>query len=112
MEQVNLKVGRCFALISNQLGDLICLLLSAAFFLLSGRSLSFNNAMITLTSARLSARIVELASDDRITLVLNTRYIDAKEPIRAKLLFLSPIRSRKGAYQLKTTLAIDSDIKR
>ena len=41
-----------------------------------------------------------------------TRYIDAKEPIREKLLFLSPIRSRKGAYQLKTTLAIDSDIKR
>ena len=43
---------------------------------------------------------------------LSSRYIDAKEPIRAKLLFLSPIRSRKGAYQLKTTLAIDSDIKR
>ena len=41
-----------------------------------------------------------------------TRYIDAKEPIREKLLFPSPIRSRKGAYQLKTTLAIDSDIKR
>ena len=41
-----------------------------------------------------------------------TRYIDAKEPIRAKLLFLSPIRSRKGAFQLKPTLAIDSDIKR
>ena len=31
-------------------------------FLLSERSLSFNNAMITLTSARWSARIVELAS--------------------------------------------------
>ena len=30
------------------------------------------------------------------------RYIDAKEPIREKLLFLSPIRSRKGAYQPKT----------
>ena len=41
-----------------------------------------------------------------------TRYIDAKEPIGSKLLFLSPIRSRKGAYQLKTSLAIDSDIKR
>ena len=40
------------------------------------------------------------------------RYIDANEPIREKLLFLSPIRSRKGAYQLKTSLAIDSDIKR
>ena len=31
-------------------------------FLLSERSLSFNNVMITLTSARGSARIVELAS--------------------------------------------------
>ena len=30
MEQVKLKVGRCFALISKQLGDLICLLLGAA----------------------------------------------------------------------------------
>ena len=42
----------------------------------------------------------------------NTGYIDAKEPIGSKLLFLSSIRSRKGAYQLKTSLAIDSDIKR
>ena len=41
-----------------------------------------------------------------------TRYIDAKELIGSKLLFLSPIRSRKGAYQVKTSLAIDSDIKR
>ena len=42
-----------------------------------------------------------------------SRYIDAKEPIGSKLFFLSPIRSRKGAYQLKKTcLAIDSDIKR
>ena len=32
-------------------------------FLLSERSLSFNNVMITLTSARWGARIVELASD-------------------------------------------------
>ena len=31
-------------------------------FLLSERSLSFNNVMITLTSARSSARTVELAS--------------------------------------------------
>ena len=44
-----LKVGRCFALISNH-------------FLLIERSLSFNNVMITLTNARLSARTVELAS--------------------------------------------------
>ena len=41
-----------------------------------------------------------------------TRYIDAKEPIGSNLLFLSPIPSRKGAFQLKTSLAIDSDIKR
>ena len=29
-----------------------------------------------------------------------TRYIDAKELMGSKLLFLSPIRSRKGAYQM------------
>ena len=63
MEQFRLMVERCFALISNQWGDLVCLLLGAAiFFLLSERLLSFNNAMITLTSAHWSARIVELAS--------------------------------------------------
>ena len=32
----------------------------------------------------------------------STRYIDAKEPIHVELLFLSPIRSRKGAYPPKT----------
>ena len=32
MGQVKLKVGRCFSFISNQLGDLICLLLGAAIF--------------------------------------------------------------------------------
>ena len=31
-----------------------------------------------------------------------SRFIDANEPIREKLLFLSPIRSRKGAYPSKT----------
>ena len=35
-------------------------------FLLSECSLSFNNAMITLTRARWSARIVELASGSRL----------------------------------------------
>ena len=29
-EQFKLKVGRSFALVSNQLGDLVCLLLGAA----------------------------------------------------------------------------------
>ena len=33
MEQFKLKVGGCFALISNHLGDLICLLLGAAIFI-------------------------------------------------------------------------------
>ena len=46
----------------QSMGDLICLLLGAAIFFLSERSLSFNNVMITLTSARCGARIVELAS--------------------------------------------------
>ena len=59
MEQFKLKVGRCFALISNLFGGLICL---CRHFLFSERSLSFNNVMITLISARPSARTVELAS--------------------------------------------------
>ena len=33
MEQFKLKVGRCFALTSNQWWDLICLLLGAAIFI-------------------------------------------------------------------------------
>ena len=33
-----------------------------------------------------------------------SRYIVAKEPIRSNLLFLSPIRSRKGVYSLKNNL--------
>ena len=32
MEQFKLKVGRCFALISNQWGNFICLLQGAAIF--------------------------------------------------------------------------------
>ena len=34
--------------------------------------------------------------------ITNSRYIDVKDPIGSKLLFLSPIRSRKGTYSLKT----------
>ena len=57
MEQFKLRVGSCFALISNQFGDT-----GRSHFLLDESSLAFNNVMITLTSARWSARIVELAS--------------------------------------------------
>ena len=32
----------------------------------------------------------------------STRYIEVKDPISSELLFLSPIRSRKGTYSLKT----------
>ena len=64
MDQFKLKVEMCFALLSNQWGHLICLLLGAAIFLLSEPSLSFNNVMILLTNARSSAHIVELASGD------------------------------------------------
>ena len=63
MEQFKLKVGRCFALISNHLGGFDLLVTGRRHFLWSARSLSFNNVMITLTSARPSARIVELASE-------------------------------------------------
>ena len=59
MEQFKLKV---FRFDFQPMGDFICLLLGSAIFLLSERSLSFNNAMITLTSALWSARIVELTS--------------------------------------------------
>ena len=63
MEQFKLKVGRCFALISNHLGGIDLFVTGRRHFLLSERSLSFNNVMITLTSARPSARTVELDSD-------------------------------------------------
>ena len=62
MEQLKLKVGRCFALISNRLGGFDLFVTGRRHFLLSERSLSFNIEMITLTSARWSARIVELVS--------------------------------------------------
>ena len=61
MEQSKLKVEGCFRFDFQPMGDLICLLLGAAK-LLSERSLSFNNVMTTLTSARWGARIVEPAS--------------------------------------------------
>ena len=53
-----------FRLISNQWanGGFDLFVTGRSHFLLSERSLSFNNVMITLTSARWSARIVELAS--------------------------------------------------
>ena len=62
MEQFKLKVERCFALISNHLGGFDSFVTGRRHFLLSERSLSFNNVIITLTSARSSARTVELAS--------------------------------------------------
>ena len=46
------------------------------------------------------------------TYLENAWNIDAKELIGSKLLFLSPVRSRKSAYRLKTSLGIDSGIKR
>ena len=62
MGQFKMKAGRkVFRLISNQWAfDLF--VTGRSTFLLSERSLSFNNAMITLTSARWSACIVELTS--------------------------------------------------
>ena len=63
IEQFKLKVGRCFALISNHLGGFDLFVTGRRHFLLSERSLSFNNVMITLTSAQPSARTVELTSE-------------------------------------------------
>ena len=62
MEQFKLKVGRCFALISNHFEEFDLFVSGRRHFLLSERSLSFNNVMITLKSARPSAQTVELAS--------------------------------------------------
>ena len=63
MEQSKLKVERCFAFLSNRWGRQFDLFTAGrSHLLLSECSLSFNNIMITLTSARLSARIVELTS--------------------------------------------------
>ena len=64
MKQFKLKVGRCFALISNHLGGFDLFVTGRRHFFLSERSLSFNNVMITLTSAQPSAQTVELASGD------------------------------------------------
>ena len=56
------------------IGGFDLLVTGRSHFLLSERSLSFNNAIITLTSAHWSAHIVELASgvsklhNNRITL--------------------------------------------
>ena len=50
--------------------------------------------------------VTKASALELILIVQLTWYIDAKEPIREKLLFLSPIRSGKGAYQQKTSLAI------
>ena len=72
-------------------GDLICLLLGAAIYLMSERSLSFNNVMITLTSARWGARIVELASvsSEKYKLVplllVEVHHVDTFEPVSSKL---------------------------
>ena len=45
------------------IGEFDLFVTGRSHFLLSECSLSFNNAMITLTSARWGARIVELTSD-------------------------------------------------
>ena len=89
MKQFKVKVGRSFALISNQWAiSFVCYW--AKPFLLSDRLLSFNNVMITQTSARWSARIVELASgstqeDPSLSLGGNVhRILLQKEPIFTK----------------------------
>ena len=61
MEQFKLKVGRCFALISNHLGGFDLFVTGRRHFLLSERSLSFNNVVITLTNARTNARTVDMS---------------------------------------------------
>ena len=67
MEQFKLKVGRCYALISNHFWGFDLFVTGRRHFLLSERSLSFNNVIITLASAQSSARTVELASGVRLS---------------------------------------------
>ena len=61
MEQTILKVGRCFALIPTN-GGFNLFVTGRSHLLLRERSLSLNNAMITLASTQWGARIVELTS--------------------------------------------------
>ena len=61
-EQSKLKVEGCFRFDFQPMGGLDLFVTGRSHFLLSQRSISFNNVMITLTSSRLGARIVELAS--------------------------------------------------
>ena len=60
-EQVKLKVGKVFRFDFQPIGGFDLFVIGRSHFLLSERWLSFNNAIITLTSALWSARIVELA---------------------------------------------------
>ena len=56
------KVERCFAFPFLPLGAFDLFVTGRSHLFLSERSLSFKNVMITVTIARSSARIVELAS--------------------------------------------------
>ena len=62
MEQFKLKVERCSRFDFQTNGRFDLFITRRSHFLLSERSLSFDNVMITQTSARWSARISELAS--------------------------------------------------
>ena len=69
MEQFQLKVERCFRFDFQPMGGFDLFVTGRSHFLLSERLLSFNNVMITRTSARWSARIVELALGRTINLI-------------------------------------------
>ena len=94
MEQFKLKVGRCFALIFNHLGGFDLFVTGRRHFLLSERSLSFNNVqnvMITLTSARPSARTVELASVIPVGHTLKCCLVVKRPSHRNPMLFLQNV---------------------
>ena len=54
----------------------------------------------TQTKVSVIRCFISMAEHNQTALI--ARYIDVKDPIRSKLLFLIPIHSRKGAYPLKT----------
>ena len=72
MEQSKLKVEGCFCFDFQPMGEFDLFVTGRSHFLLSERLLSFNNVIITLTSARWGARIVELASGIYVTCFLRT----------------------------------------
>ena len=93
MEQFKLKEGRCLRFYFQPMGGFDLFGTGPSHFLLSEHLLSFNNVMITLTSARWGAPIVELDSG----LNENNNSIKYKQPTK----YLMWVSMRKLAHYVK-----------